>query len=55
VQEQLKQAVSDVSHEIQAKRDMVLVKKNLIELHDLDDLTIDLVTTRKVIKNNSMV
>lgn len=34
---------------------MVLVKKNLIELHDLDDLQLELILARKQTKNQSMV
>lgn len=49
------QATPAVSAEVQAKREMVLLKKNLIELHDLDDLQLELVQARKQIKNQSVV
>lgn len=54
----MKQADSigiEVEPEIQQKIDTLISKHNLIEIHDLEDLQLNLIKSRKLSKNQSMV
>lgn len=53
-QEEEKEIPDEIDTEIQQKIDTLIKKNNLIEQHDLQDLQIQLIKTKKQVKNQTM-